>query len=175
KKKKKKQTYTYMYICICIKGKALRNERHKVGLKDFLLVRVIGKGAFGEVRIVREQTTGKVYAMKTMRKKDMIAKNQATHVEAERNLMAGADSPWLVKLHYSFQVFFFFFFFEGNKPLKREKFGVDDTYLYLVMEFCGGGDLMNVLMRQDILSEKTTRFYMSELAAAINAVHDLDF
>ncbi|ETO30964.1 Serine/threonine-protein kinase CBK1 [Reticulomyxa filosa] len=136
------------------KGKALRNQRRKIGLKDFVLIRIIGKGAFGEVRIVREQHSKKVYAMKTMRKKDMIAKNQATHVEAERNLMAGANSPWLVKLYYSFQ---------------------DDTYLYLVMEFCGGGDLMGVLMKQDILSEKTTRFYMTELAAAINAVHELDF
>ncbi|ETO13275.1 Serine/threonine-protein kinase CBK1, partial [Reticulomyxa filosa] len=140
--------------CVNMLGKALRSQRHKVSLKDFTLVRVIGKGAFGEVRIVREQNTKQVYAMKTMRKRDMIAKNQATHVEAERNLMAGADSPWLVKLHFSFQ---------------------DDTYLYLVMEFCGGGDLMNVLMRQDILTEKTTRFYMAELAAAINAVHELDF
>jgi len=43
------------------------------------------------------------------------------------------------------------------------------------MEFCVGGDLMNVLMKQDILSEKTTRFYMAELAASINAVHELDF
>ncbi len=132
----------------------MRTSRHKVGLKDFKLVKVIGKGAFGEVRIVRHKANDLPYAMKTMRKKDMVAKNQTTHVQAERNLMAAADNPWLVKLEFSFQ---------------------DDTYLYLVMEFCGGGDLMTILMRRDILTEKQTRFYMSELAASIDAVHELDF
>eukprot|EP01083_Nonionella_stella_P144975 453437_1 len=68
--------------------------------------------------------------------------------------MAAADDTWLVKLHYSFQ---------------------DDTYLYLVMEFCGGGDLMTILMREDILTENQTKFYIAELAASINAVHELDF
>ena len=92
--------------------------------------------------------------MKTMRKKDMVAKNQVTHVQAERDLMAAADNPWLVKLNYSFQ---------------------DDTYLYLVMEYCGGGDLMTILMRDDILTPDQTRFYMAELGAGINAVHELGF
>ena len=132
----------------------MRESRRKMGLKNFSLVKVIGKGAFGEVRIVRSKEDKIAYAMKTMRKKDMVAKNQVTHVQAERDLMAAADNPWLVKLHYSFQ---------------------DDTYLYLVMEFCGGGDLMTILMREDILTENQTKFYIAELAAAINAVHELDF
>merc|ERR1719229_131159 len=134
--------------------KLLINSRKKLGLKDFSLVKVIGKGAFGEVRIVRGKHDKVAYAMKTMRKKDMVAKNQVTHVQAERDLMAAADNQWLVKLNYSFQ---------------------DDTYLYLVMEFCGGGDLMTILMREDILTENQTKFYISEQAAAINAVHELDF
>merc|ERR1712228_898366 len=118
------------------------------------LIKVIGKGAFGEVRIVKYNDT--VYAMKTMRKKDMIAKNQVAHVKAERDLMANAanTSSFLVRLHFSFQ---------------------DDVYLYLVMEYCGGGDLMTILMREDILSENQTKFYIAELAVAINAVHELDF
>jgi len=136
--------------------KLLRDSRKKLGLKDFSLVKVIGKGAFGEVRVVRGKHDDTVYAMKTMRKKDMIAKNQVAHVKAERDLMANAGntSPFLVKLHFSFQ---------------------DDVYLYLVMEFCGGGDLMTILMREDILTENQTKFYVAELAAAINAVHALDF
>eukprot|EP01083_Nonionella_stella_P063866 165978_1 len=136
--------------------KLLRDTRKKLGLSDFKLIKVIGKGAFGEVRVVRHVENGIVYAMKTMRKKDMIAKNQVAHVKAERDLMANASSisGFLVKLHYSFQ---------------------DDTYLYLVMEYCGGGDLMTILMREDILSEIQTKFYIAELAVAINAVHELDF
>merc|ERR1712154_636759 len=134
--------------------KLLRNARKKLGLSDFKLIKVIGKGAFGEVRIVKYNDT--VYAMKTMRKKDMIAKNQVAHVKAERDLMANAanTSSFLVKLHFSFQ---------------------DEVYLYLVMEYCGGGDLMTILMREDILTENQTKFYIAELAVAINAVHELDF
>ena len=144
--------------------KLLRDSRKKLGLKDFKLIKVIGKGAFGEVRIVRNKNDNIVYAMKTMRKKDMIAKNQVAHVKAERDIMANASnanhanaatsSSFLVKLHFSFQ---------------------DEIYLYLVMEYCGGGDLMTILMREDILTENQTKFYIAELAVAINAVHELDF
>merc|ERR1712083_245132 len=76
--------------------------------------------------------------------------------KAERDLMANAanTSSFLVRLHFSFQ---------------------DEVYLYLVMEYCGGGDLMTILMREDILSENQTKFYIAELATAINAVHELDF
>jgi len=138
-------------------NKLLREERKKLGLSDFIMIKTIGKGAFGEVRIVRNKNDNTVYAMKTMRKKDMIAKNQVAHVKAERDLMANSahmDDNFLVRLHFSFQ---------------------DATYLYLVMEFCGGGDLMTILMREDILSENQTKFYIAELAQAINAVHELDF
>merc|ERR1712130_590241 len=136
--------------------KLLRDSRKKLGLKDFKLIKVIGKGAFGEVRIVRNINDKTVYAMKTMRKKDMIAKNQVAHVKAERDLMANASKKdnFLVKLHFSFQ---------------------DEVYLYLVMEYCGGGDLMTILMREDILTESQTKFYIAELSVAINAVHELDF
>ncbi|ETO18804.1 AGC/NDR protein kinase [Reticulomyxa filosa] len=130
-----------------------RAARIKIKAADFQLVKVIGKGAFGEVRIVRDKQ-GKVFAMKTMVKKAMVAKNQVGHIVAERDLMAEADNPWLVKLYYAFQ---------------------DATYLYLVMEYCGGGDLMGLLIKKDILSDSDTRFYMSELASAIDHVHQLGF
>eukprot|EP00494_Astrolonche_serrata_P027485 UN27748 len=84
----------------------------------------------------------------------MIQKHQVAHIRAERDLLAAAENAWLVMLHFSFQ---------------------DDEYLYLVMEYCPGGDLMTILMREDILSEAHTRFYMSELAKAIAEVHVLGF
>eukprot|EP01084_Bolivina_argentea_P256630 432137_1 len=116
----------------------------------FELIKVIGKGAFGEVRIVRNISDNVVYAMKTMRKKDMIAKNQVAQVKAERDLIANAfkKDNFLVRLHFSFQ---------------------DEIYLYLVMEYCDGGDLMTILMREDILTESQTKFYIAELSVAINA------
>jgi serine/threonine kinase 38 len=131
-----------------------QKAKKKVTVEDFKTVKIIGRGAFGEVRVVVKKDDKKVYAMKTMRKKDMIDKNQVEHIKAERNILSAADNPWLVRLLFSFQ---------------------DNTYLYLVMEYCGGGDLMTILMREDILSEKDTRFYMSELAQAIHSVHQLKF
>jgi len=134
----------------------LRKSRKRFTVEDFDTVAIIGRGAFGEVRVVRRNDNDdkEVYAMKSMRKKDMIQKHQVAHIRAERDLLAAADNQWLVKLHFSFQ---------------------DDEYLYLVMEYCPGGDLMTILMREDILSEPHTRFYMSELAMAIQCVHDLGF
>merc|ERR1719510_1836192 len=84
----------------------------------------------------------------------MIDKNQVAHIRAERNLLSAAESTWLVKLLFSFQ---------------------DDTWLYLVMEYCAGGDLMTILMREDILTIPQARFYIAELACAINSVHELKF
>jgi serine/threonine protein kinase len=131
-----------------------RRKKKKVTVEHFQTVKIIGRGAFGEVRVVLKKDDKEVYAMKTMLKKEMIDKNQVAHIKAERDLLSAADNPWLVKLLYSFQ---------------------DDKYLYLVMEYCGGGDLMTILMREDILTESQTRFYMAELASAINSVHELKF
>ena len=90
---------------------SLRNQRaakQKIKASDFKIIKIIGKGAFGEVRIVRNKTNGHVFAMKTMLKKMMIAKNQLGHIVAERDLMSDADNPWLVKLFYAFQVWSIF-------------------------------------------------------------------
>jgi len=131
-----------------------RRKKKKVTVEHFQTVKIIGRGAFGEVRVVKKKDDQEVYAMKTMLKKEMIDKNQVAHIKAERDLLSAADNPWLVKLLFSFQ---------------------DNKYLYLVMEYCGGGDLMTILMREDILTESQTRFYMAELACAINSVHELKF
>merc|ERR550532_640805 len=136
------------------KRKEKKKSKKKVTIEDFKTIKIIGRGAFGEVRVVRKRDDREVFALKTMRKKDMIDKNQVAHIRAERNLLSAAESPWLVKLLYSFQ---------------------DDIYLYLVMEYCAGGDLMTILMREDILTEDQTRFYISELAEAIHSVHCLKF
>lgn len=101
----------------------LRLRRTRIGLEDFRTVKVIGKGAFGEVRLVQKADTGKIYAMKSLRKNEMFKKDQLAHVRAERDVLAESNSPWVVQLYYSFQ---------------------DVNYLYLVMEFLPGGDLMTM-------------------------------
>ncbi|KAF8238701.1 kinase-like protein [Tricholoma matsutake] len=132
----------------------LRLRRTKLGLEDFRTVKVIGKGAFGEVRLVQKTDTGKIYAMKTLKKEEMLKKDQLAHVRAERDVLAESDSPWVVQLYYSFQ---------------------DPTYLYLIMEFLPGGDLMTMLIKYDTFSEDVTRFYIAECVLAIETVHKLGF
>ncbi|KAJ6539372.1 kinase-like domain-containing protein [Mycena capillaripes] len=132
----------------------LRLRRTKLGLDDFRTVKVIGKGAFGEVRLVQKTDTGKIYAMKTLKKEEMLKKDQLAHVRAERDVLAESASDWIVQLYYSFQ---------------------DPSFLYLIMEFLPGGDLMTMLIKYDTFSEDVTRFYMAECVLAIDAVHQLGF
>lgn len=132
----------------------LRLRRMRLHADDFLTVKVIGKGAFGEVRLVQKRDTGKIYAMKTLLKSEMFKKDQLAHVKAERDVLADSDSPWVVNLFYSFQ---------------------DAVYLYLIMEFLPGGDLMTMLIKYEIFTEDVTRFYMAQCVCAIEAVHKLGF
>ena len=117
--------------------------------------------------------THKIYAMKSLKKAEMFKKDQVrlldgslspradaapvhqlAHVRAERDVLAESNSPWVVQLYYSFQ---------------------DSNYLYLLMEFLPGGDLMTMLIKYDTFSEDVTRFYMAECVLAIEAVHKLGF
>lgn len=116
--------------------------------------------------------TGKIYAMKSLKKAEMFKKDQVSlysqlsssstdplhlqlaHVRAERDVLAESNSPWVVQLYYSFQ---------------------DSNYLYLLMEFLPGGDLMTMLIKYDTFSEDVTRFYMAECVLALEAVHKLGF
>ncbi|KAJ0717015.1 putative protein kinase AGC-NDR family [Helianthus annuus] len=128
----------------------MRIQRHKMGADDFEPLTMIGKGAFGEVRICREKTTGNVYAMKKLKKSEMLRRGQVEHVIAERNLLAEVDSNCIVKLYCSFQ---------------------DEEYLYLIMEYLPGGDMMTLLMRKDTLTEDEARFYVGETVLAIESIH----
>lgn len=75
-------------------------------------------------------------------------------MKAERDVLAESDSPWVTQLYFSFQ---------------------DAQYLYLIMEFLPGGDLMTMLIKYDTFSEPVTRFYMAEIVLALEAVHKLGF
>ncbi|KAJ9176460.1 hypothetical protein P3X46_011769 [Hevea brasiliensis] len=128
----------------------MRLQRHKMGVDDFELLTMIGKGAFGEVRVCREKTTGHVYAMKKLKKSEMLRRGQVEHVRAERNLLAEVDSNCIVKLYCSFQ---------------------DEEFLYLIMEYLPGGDVMTLLMRKDTLTEDEAGFYVAETVLAIESIH----
>ena len=132
----------------------LRLRRSHLGKDDFKSLKVIGRGAFGEVRLVQKLDTGHVYAMKILHKGDMLKRDQVAHARAERDILSEADNPWVVKMYYSFQ---------------------DSVNLYLIMEFLPGGDVMTLLMKRDILTEDETRFYLAETVLAIDSIHNLNF
>jgi protein-serine/threonine kinase len=92
--------------------------------------------------------------MKVMRKSEMLKREQLAHVKSERDILAESQSPWVVELFFSFQ---------------------DPRYLYLIMEFLPGGDMMTMLIKYDIFSDDVTKFYVAECILAIESVHQLGF
>ena len=134
-------------------GENLRKKRKKISIFDFEPLKIIGKGAFGEVRVCKYIPNGDIVAIKKMKKEEMHKKNQVLHVRAERDVLSEAKNEWIVDLKFSFQ---------------------DQHYLYLGMEFLPGGDLMSLLMARDILPENDAKFYAAEIVLAIESVHKLD-
>ena len=133
-------------------GENLRKKRQKISIFDFIPIKIIGKGAFGEVRICKYIPTGDIVAIKKMKKEEMHKKNQVLHVRAERDVLSEAKNQWIVELKFSFQ---------------------DQKFLYLGMEYLPGGDLMTLLMARDILPEEDAKFYAAEMVLAIESVHDM--
>lgn len=132
----------------------IRLKRAKMDKSMFVKIKHIGVGAFGEVTLVRKIDTNHLYAMKTLRKADVLKRNQVAHVKAERDILAEADNEWVVKLYYSFQ---------------------DKDNLYFVMDYIPGGDLMSLLIRLGIFEEPLARFYIAELTCAVESVHKMGF
>lgn len=132
----------------------IRLKRAKMDKSMFTKIKPIGVGAFGEVTLVKKIDTSHLYAMKTLRKADVLKRNQVAHVKAERDILAEADNEWVVKLYYSFQ---------------------DKDNLYFVMDYIPGGDLMSLLIKLGIFEENLARFYIAELTCAVESVHKMGF
>ncbi|KAM9840333.1 rho-associated protein kinase 2-like isoform 2-T2 [Aulostomus maculatus] len=125
----------------------------QVKLEDFEKVKLIGRGAFGEVQLVRHKASKNVYAMKQLNKFEMIKRSDSAFFWEERHIMAFSNSPWVVQLCCAFQ---------------------DERHLYMVMEFMPGGDLVTLIMNYD-LPEKWARFYTAEVVLALDAIHSMGF
>ena len=130
-----------------------RFYREKQTIRDYESIAIIGRGAFGEVHVCRHKLTGEIVAIKKIKKEVLYLKNQVIHIRNEQIFMSKVKSPWIVELKASFQ---------------------DDDYLYLIMEYLPGGDLMNLFIKKDILTEDEARFYIAELILAIESIHKLD-
>ncbi|KAI5627759.1 rho-associated, coiled-coil containing protein kinase 2b isoform X2 [Silurus asotus] len=125
----------------------------QVRLDDFDRIKLIGKGAYGAVQLVRHKVSKEVYAMKKLSKFEMIKRSDSAFFWEERDIMAFSNSPWIVQLCCAFQ---------------------DERYLYLVMEFMAGGDLVTLTMNYD-MPEDWARFYTAEVVLALDAIHSMGF
>jgi len=123
----------------------------KVSAGDFELLRVIGRGSFGKVMQVRHKETGKIYAMKTMRKGNIIAKNQVAHTKDEKHILQRIKHPFIVNLNYAFQT--------------KDK-------LYMILDYVNGGELFWHLKKEGMFSEERSKFYAAEIASALFHLHE---
>ncbi|BES88550.1 Rho Binding [Nesidiocoris tenuis] len=148
KRMKNVEAYLSRYDSV---AKDIRNLRMKTD--DFDVIKVIGRGAYGEVQLVRHKSTRKVYAMKLLSKFEMIKRSDSAFFWEERDIMAHANSEWIVQLHFAFQ---------------------DNKYLYMVMDYMPGGDLVNLMSNYDV-PEKWAKFYCAEVVLALDAIHSMGF
>lgn len=145
----------------------------KLAVEDFELLKVIGKGAFGKVMLVRKKNNnttnsfsqaangntsdtsvgGEIYAMKVLKKAAVFAKNQVEHTKSERRILRDIDHPFVVRLRYAFQ---------------------SDDKLYLVMDYYNGGSLFFHLRKSRKFSEKRARFYAAQLLLSMAHLHELN-
>ena len=133
-----------------------KSERKHVGPEDFQILRLIGKGTFGQVYQVRKKDTKRIYAMKVLSKKVIVQKKEVAHTVGERNILvrtATSDSPFIVGLKFSFQT---------------------PSDLYLVTDYMSGGELFWHLQKDGRFDEHRAKFYIAELILAIQHLHKND-
>ncbi|KAF2681967.1 putative response regulator receiver RIM15p [Lentithecium fluviatile CBS 122367] len=120
-------------------------------IKDFEIIKPISKGAFGSVYLAKKKSTGEYYAIKVLKKADMVAKNQVTNVKAERAIMMWqGESDFVAKLYWTFS---------------------SKDYLYLVMEYLNGGDCASLIKVLGALPEDWAKKYLAEVVLGVEHLH----
>lgn len=134
----------------------LVDSKKLYGPDDFDVLRLLGKGTFGQVYQVRKKDNGRIYAMKILSKKLIVKKKEIAHTIGERNILvrtSAAASPFIVGLKFSFQT---------------------PTDLYLVTDYMSGGELFWHLQKEGRFSEDRAKFYIAELVLSLEHLHDND-
>ncbi|XP_055736598.1 RAC-beta serine/threonine-protein kinase [Salvelinus fontinalis] len=132
---------------------AMSKSRNKVTMSDFDYLKLLGKGTFGKVILVKEKATGMYYAMKILRKEVIIAKDEVAHTVTESRVLQNTRHPFLTTLKYAFQT---------------------HDRLCFVMEYANGGELFFHLSRDRVFTEDRARFYGAEIVSALEYLHSQD-
>jgi len=131
-------------------GNAWGAGAEKVGVEDFDLLNLVGKGSFGKVMQVRKKDSGKIYAMKVLDKKHILEHNEVEHTLAEKHILQKISHPFLVNLHFSFQT---------------------EDKLYFILDYVNGGELFFHLQKEKRFNEDRVRFYAAEILLALEHLH----
>lgn len=129
----------------------VNQEIKKIAISDFQVEKLLGKGAFARVLLVRKQSDNEKYAMKILKKKEIRLRNEENHIISERKILESAKSLFIVELKYAFQT---------------------KSKLYMVMEFMQGGELFYHLSKQRRFNEDVARFYIAEVIVGIEYLHN---
>uniref|UniRef100_A0A2K6SGX9 non-specific serine/threonine protein kinase n=1 Tax=Saimiri boliviensis boliviensis TaxID=39432 RepID=A0A2K6SGX9_SAIBB len=129
---------------------SLAKPRHRVTMNEFEYLKLLGKGTFGKVILVKEKATGRYYAMKILKKEVIVAKDEVAHTLTENRVLQNSRHPFLTALKYSFQT---------------------HDRLCFVMEYANGGELFFHLSRERVFSEDRARFYGAEIVSALDYLH----
>jgi len=128
-------------------------ELPKVCLEDFDLLKVLGKGGFGKVMLVRKKGTTDIFAMKVLKKEAVIRRNQVAHTKTETHILKQIRHPFLTRMHFAFQ---------------------SHGKLYMVLNYLPGGELFYRLKREGRFSVERVRLYGAEIALGLGHLHSLD-
>uniref|UniRef100_A0A5F9DES2 Ribosomal protein S6 kinase n=1 Tax=Oryctolagus cuniculus TaxID=9986 RepID=A0A5F9DES2_RABIT len=133
----------------------LTGHAEKVGIENFELLKVLGTGAYGKVFLVRKisgHDTGKLYAMKVLKKATIVQKAKSReHTRTERQVLEHIrQSPFLVTLHYAFQT---------------------ETKLHLILDYINGGELFTHLSQRERFTEHEVQIYVGEIVLALEHLH----
>uniref|UniRef100_A0AAY3ZTR1 Ribosomal protein S6 kinase n=1 Tax=Denticeps clupeoides TaxID=299321 RepID=A0AAY3ZTR1_9TELE len=144
-------------VCVCVLSANLTGHVERVGIENFELLKVLGTGAYGKVFLVRKVSghdSGKLYAMKVLKKASIVQKAKtAEHTRTERQVLEHIrQSPFLVTLHYAFQT---------------------ETKLHLILDYVNGGELFTHLVQRVRFKEQVVALYSGEIALALEHLHQL--
>ena len=126
----------------------------KLSVDDFVILKLIGKGSYGKVFLVkRANNENEIYAMKILKKKQMMIQNQAIHIKTEKRIMESVDHPFIIKLKYAFH----------NK-----------SKLYMLTDFIPGGELYYHLTKVGRFNEQSAKFYAAQMILGLEHLHSKD-
>jgi serum/glucocorticoid-regulated kinase 2 len=125
-------------------------DKKTISIDSFKCLKVLGKGAYGKVQLVEKLDTKELFAMKSLRKAEIIEQDQVEHTKAERMILAHTNHPFLVGLEYAFQT--------------KDK-------LFFILQFMRGGELFQHLKRERVFEESRVKFYTACMALGLGHLH----